>query len=166
MKKKLLTLFLCAVLMVSAGFPVGYAMQTDESAGETEVSQSAPAVSGSSSESESSSYAILEMTVEEQYAYLVSLEDDTLAQEEFSKLDAQQQDVLIAYAQEQQMASPPDEEEEAISSAVNFDKVAYLEDATRFAAPLMKMQRAAVLSKARSDSANGLELTKRAAPYP
>lgn len=163
MKKKLLTLFLCAVLMVSAGFPVGYAMQTDESAGETEVSQSAPAVSGSSSESESSSYAILEMTVEEQYAYLLSLEDDTLAQEEFSKLDAQQQDVLIAYAQEQQMASPPDEEEEAISSAVNFDKVAYLEDATRFAAPLMKMQRAAVLSKARSDSANGLELTKRAA---
>lgn len=83
MKKKLLTLFLCAVLMVSAGFPVGYAMQTDESAGETEVSQSAPAVSGSSSESESSSYAILEMTVEEQYAYLLSLEDDTLAQEEF-----------------------------------------------------------------------------------
>ena len=108
MKKKLLALLLCAVMLVSVGLPVSFAAEADLSANEA---ASSDVSSSSDEESEDPSQPnIREMTVEEQYAYLLSLEDEALVGAELAKLDEQQQQALIAYAQGQQSGGDNSEE--------------------------------------------------------
>lgn len=100
--KKLSAVLLCLMVAATMTPATGFAAGTDATDNTTVVESEATTESADKTTDETSDFA--KMSVEEQYEYVMSLEDDKAVEEALSELTEEQQTALIAYAQEQAKA--------------------------------------------------------------
>lgn len=119
--KKLSAVLLCLMVAATMTPATGFAADGDAGENTTVVETEATTDAAEKTADEASDFA--KMSVEEQYEYVMSLEDDKAVEEALSELTEEQQAALVAYAQEKAQAENSENAESTIP-AVNFTNVA------------------------------------------